>query len=71
MKTFAEGDRVEVIRDTNYGRPWEPATYLHPKVLRGYDPILGACKGWHTVKLDWYSTIIHVPARRIRALKKA
>ena len=72
-KTFVVGERIEFVRDTDYGRPWEPGTYAKSAAS---DTNL-AMPGWHWVTTiglsDDHPTMgerLLVPARRIRKLKK-
>lgn len=55
-KVFAEGDSVEIIRDTEHGRGWEPGRYVR---AAGID-----LPGWHDVRVG--VDVFVVPARRIR-----
>ena len=56
-KTFAEGNVVEVVRDTEHGRSWEEAVYVKT---------VNDMPGWHWVRLKLGGDKILVPARRIR-----
>ena len=58
-KTFEPNAAVDVIRDTDVGRPWEPATFVSA---------VNGMRGWHLVKLSTGEKIL-VPSRRIRSRK--